>query len=177
MAGPSPISGEVSNSKVAAIFPSQAAAQSAASAVRQSLGLTGSQVELLAPGDPAPGRHLEPESHGIFRTMLIAHARLGIVGAVVGAIAFAALYATGSRMIVSSSLAAFLVLVVSGAVAGLFVGGLVTLRPDHDRYILAVLSALKEGRSAVLVHAFSSEQRNRAEQALKEQGGETVATL
>lgn len=52
-----------------------------------------------------------------------------------------------------------------------------TLRPDHDRYLLAVQEALKAGKSAVVVHACSAQQRHDAEAALKAEGGDTVATL
>ena len=62
-------------------------------------------------------------------------------------------------------------------IAGLMLGGLVTLRPDHDAYVLKVLGALREGDSAVVVHALSAEQKRQAERILADAGSETTSTL
>lgn len=177
MTGSAFLTEEVSNSKVAAIFSSPAQAQLQADRVRTALGLAGSQVQVLTPKDHRPGSKLEPESHGIFRTMLWAHAKLGAIGAVVGVIAYLVMRMLAIPMIVNSPGLSFGVLLAFGAVAGLFLGGLVTLRPDHDPYVFKVLGALREGDSAVIVHAFSTEQRDQARQMLETAGGETVATL
>lgn len=177
MASDTPLTGEVSNSKAAAVFGTVQAAQQAGSRVRAALGLEAAQVQVLTPGERGTGRKLEPESHGIFRTLMTAHARLGLVGLVAGGLLFALLYWLGVPWIVNSAALACGVFVVFGAIAGLMLGGLVTLRPDHDRYLLAVQQALKAGKSAVVVHAWSMEQRQQAEDALKAEGGEAVATL
>ena len=177
MASPTGVSGEVSNSKVAAIFPSEVVAREAAEATREAVGLQPVQVQIITPDEPHPGRKMEPESHGIFRTIVVAHVRLGIAGAVVGALAFAALYALGLPFITQSAWFAGAVMVGFGAVAGLMLGGLVSLRPDHDAYIQSVRSALAEGHSAVVVHAFSSEQRDSAAAELRARGGTTHSTL
>lgn len=177
MTGPSVITEEVSNSKVAAIFASEQEARDHAMRLRQVLGLTDAQVKVVTPADPTPGRKLEPESHGIFRTLLLAHAKLGVMGVLAGAALFGILWSMEIAFIVNSPLAALGALLFFGAVAGLMVGGLVTLRPDHDPYLMKVLGALREGRSAVMVHAFSSEQRTQASDWLRQVGGETISTL
>jgi hypothetical protein len=50
-------------------------------------------------------------------------------------------------------------------------GGLVSLRPDHDRYVAATRDADGRGKHAVVVHAFSEEQRAQAAEFLRAQGG------
>lgn len=177
MTDASPITGEVSNHKVAASFSSATTAQQAANDVASALSLGEAQVQVVGPGDPHPGRKLEPESRGIWQTIVVAHVRLGIIGAVVGVLAFAVLYAIGLPFVVNSAIAAFLVLIFFGAVAGLFLGGLVALRPDHDRYIQATRDAMGEGLTTVLVHAFSAEQRTQAAEFLRERGGKVTSTL
>ena len=177
MANESSISAELSSSKVAAIFADAAVARETAVRLRQAMDLGEAQVQLIAPGDPRPGRKLEPESRGIFRTMLRAHLRLGILGAVVGAVVFAVLFARGIPYIVNSAVMAAAVLVAFGAVGGLFLGGLMTLRPDHDPYITRVYAALEQGRTAVVVHSFSREQNAQATEFLKQFSDEVVATL
>ena len=172
-----PVTAEVSNHKVAAAFPDANTARQAAAAVASSLSLATSQVQLIRPGDPHPGRKLEPESRGIWQTIVVAHVKLGIAGVVAGVVVFGVLYATGLPFIVNSAVAALLVLVFFGGVAGLMLGGLVSLRPDHDRYVEATRDAMEAGKTTVLVHAFSVAQRAQAADFLRDRGGQVTSTL
>jgi len=177
MANPSPITGELSNSKVAAVFPNEAVALQAGQGVAAALSLGSAQVQVIVPTEQHPGNKLEPENRGIFRTIVIAHVRLGIAGAVMGLLAFAALYAARLPFIVNSPVAAALVLLFFGWVGGLMLGGLVSLRPDHDRYVEAARDAMEAGKTTVVVHAFSAEQAGQAAEFLRAQGGEVTSTL
>jgi hypothetical protein len=177
MSETSPITGELSNSKLAAVFPHERSARAAAQAVSDRLSLGAAQVQVITPTEPQAGRKLEPESHGIWRTIVVAHVRFGLGGAAVGLLAFAALYAMGVAFIVNSPVAASLVLLFFGAVAGLMLGGLVSLRPDHDRYVEATRDAMTEGNTTVVVHAFSVQQRDQAAELLRAEGGEVTSTL
>lgn len=172
-----PITGEVSNSKVAAVFASEASAREVAGRVRSTLQLSEAQVQVITPADRRPGHKLEPETQGIFHTIVRAHVHFGFWGAVAGAVVFGLLWALGLPLIVNSAALAGAVMIAFGAVAGLMLGGLVSLRPDHDLYINTVIDALGEGRSAVVVHAFSKEQNAQAEALLKDASGEVVSTL
>src|SRR3546814_13628678 len=78
--------------------------------------------------------------------IVLAHVRLGILGAIAGALVFGLLSWLGVRFIVSSPRAAGPVLVGFGGLAGLLLGGLVSLRPDHDLYIQATHAAMEERR-------------------------------
>ena len=177
MPGNSALTSEVSNSKVAAIFADATAARAEAARVRDALQLSDAQVQVVTPADPRPGHKLEPESHGIFLTMIRAHVVLGLVGAVVGAVAFAVLLAMDIPFIVNSAVMSAALLIGFGAVAGLMFGGLVTLRPDHDPLINKVQHALGEGRSAVVVHAFSHAQSAQARDLLLQSSDDVVSTL
>lgn len=171
------ITGELSNSKVAAVFAQAVDAREAARVVAGALALGDAQVQVITPSDPRAGRKLEPESRGIWRTIVIAHFKLGITGAVLGVLVFLALRAYGVPFIVNSPLAAALALLFFGTVAGLMLGGLVALRPDHDRLIEATRDAMMAGGTTVVVHAFSAEQANQAADLLRERGGEVTSTL
>lgn len=174
---PGGLVGEYAGSKLAAIFANEAAARSAANRVRESLGLSDVQVQVITPNDRHPGRKMQPESHGIFRTLIQAHVKLGIVGLVAGIALWFLLRALGVGFIVNTGLLTLAVLAVFGAMAGLMLGGLVTLRPDHEPFIHAVREAMGEGRSAVVVHPLDDAQREAAEALLKEASGEVVSTL
>ena len=175
--GDNPLTGEVSNSKVSAVFASEGAARAAAQRLKAEVGLTDAQVQVVTPHDHDPGRKMQPESHGIFRTILIAHARLGLAGAALGAIAWFVLRAMGAAMIVHTGLLTLVVLVIGGAMLGLMLGGLVALRPDQDAYLVSVREALREGRCAVVVHAFDGDQKTRADAVLAQLSPETITTL
>ena len=169
--------GEHAAHKVSATFATAERAREAANRLRQGLGLTDAQVQVITPGDPRPGRKMQPEGQGIFRTMMVAHAKLGIAGGVVGAIAWWVMRAMGVAIVANTGLLTLVVLVGFGITLGLMLGGLVTLRPDHDPYILSVKDALDEGRSAVVVHAFDAEQRDAAQALLDEISAEVLSSL
>jgi hypothetical protein len=171
------LTGEASDHKVAGLFSDAAAARELAAAVRAEVGLTEAQVRVLGPGDDHVGRALEPETRGILHTMIRAHLWLGLAGAVIGAVAFAIMFALGIGFIVLNPWASALLLIGFGAIGGLLLGGAVSLRPDHSPYIGASQEALREGRYVVVVHATSTDELERAEAILKANAGETVRTL
>lgn len=171
------VTDEFSNHKLAAVFRSDGQAREIASALPAALGLQPVQVLLLAPGDPFPERKLEPESRGIARTLVVSHVRLGIAGMLAGLALFAVLYLAGLPLVVQSALAAALVATGFGLVAGLMLGGLVSLRPDHDRYVLAAQEAIQRGDTALVVHAYSRAERDAAADWLRARGAEVTTTL
>lgn len=171
------ITGEVSNSKVAAVLGSEVEAQRVADHLRRSLDLSRSHVQLITQRGGHVGHKLEPESQGIFVTMLRAHLWLGLAGAAVGVLLFAILYSMGLPFVVNSAVWAAAVAIFFCTVAGLMFGGLVTLRPDHDLYILKIREALEEGKCAVVVHALSHEQMKIAADMLQRSGGDVIRTL
>lgn len=172
-----PVTGEVSNSKLAAVFDSEPLARAAATAVADEVRLQAAQVKVITATDPDPGIRLEPEGRGIWRTIVLAHAWLGIAGVVVGLLAFAAMMWLGVPAIAASPWISFVVFVVFGGMAGLLLGGLVSLRPDHDPYVLATREAAAKGQATVIVHALSADQADRAARVLSGLGANVTRTL
>jgi hypothetical protein len=173
----SALTGEVSNSKVAAVFVDADTAREVAGRVRRALQLSDEQVQVITPFDRRPGLKLEPEDRGILRTLVRAHVKLGVLGLIAGLFVFGVMWARAVPWIVNSAWLSAGVLASFGALAGLLLGGLMTLRPDHDPYILKVREALGAGRSAVVVHAFTHQQKVDAQALLHQASGEVVATL
>lgn len=172
-----PVTGEVSNSKLAAVFDSEVAARAAVDAVVSGAGLQPAQVKLVTPTEPHPNIKLQPEGQGIWRTLVIAHRRLGIAGVAAGALVWAVLMWLNVTLIVSSALVAGVVFVFFGGIAGLLLGGLVALRPDQDLYVLATQDAIAHCRFTVAVHALSAEEADRAATVLSGLGAEVTRTL
>ena len=169
--------GEISPHKVAAIFGDAEHARSAAERARTALGLAADQVSVLTPDTLRPGRRLEPESHGIWAVLLKAHVALGVAGFLLGLLLFWALWRSGLPAVVSNPLPAAGAIVFFATMGGLMLGGLATLRPDHDVYIMKVLDACRDGRSAAVVHARTADEMDAARAVLEAADGDVVATL
>lgn len=172
-----PVFGERSFSKVAALFADEATARELAAQLRSEFGLTEQQVQVVTPTDPRPGRKIEPDSRGIWRTAIKAHITFGLLGILAGLVLLMILWSMGIGAIRSSPWAAGGALVFFGAVFGLFAGGLVTLRPDQDVLINEVREAIDNGRFAVVANPDSHEQRERITTMLEAASGEVVGTL
>lgn len=172
-----PVTGEVSNSKLAAVFPAKASAQDAAADLVEQFGIAPAQVKLITPGTTDVDIKLEPEGGNIWRTIVLAHLKLCLLGAIVGGLVFMGMMLADVHYVETSPLAAGGWWVLYGAIGGLFLGGLVALRPDHDRYIQAVREAIAAGRSAVVVHALSAMQQREAARFLAVRGAEVTRTL
>ncbi|SBV35639.1 conserved hypothetical protein [uncultured Stenotrophomonas sp.] len=172
-----PITGEVSNSKLAAVFPVPASAREAAVDLIEQLGFQPAQVKVITADTRDVDIKLEPEGGGIWRTIVLAHLKLCLLGALVGGLVFAAMMWAGVPYVESSPWAAGGWWVLYGAIGGLFLGGLVALRPDHDRYIQAVRKAVAAGGGAVVVHALSMAQQQEAASFLAGRGADVTRTL
>jgi hypothetical protein len=169
--------GEISTHKAAALFDSPATARAVAEQVRGATGLPASQVLIVDAATRRPGRALEPESRGIFELLLRAHLALGIAGFVAGLVLFWILYRMGVGFVVHAALPAAGAILFFCTLGGLMLGGLATLRPDHDPYILSVLDACRDGRAAVVVHGRTAAERDGAVEVLRAAGGDVVPTL
>lgn len=172
-----PLTGEVSNSKIAAVFDTGAAARDAAAALLAEAGLQPQQVKVIAPDEPDANIKLEPEGKGIWHTILVSHLKLGILGVVLGAVAFAIMMWAGLPFVTRNPFAAAAVTMAFGGVGGLLLGGLVSIRPDHDRYVHATHDAMDAGRTTVVVHALSKDEQQRARELLSARGAEVTGTL
>ncbi|MFO7764744.1 MAG: hypothetical protein R6V61_13550 [Wenzhouxiangellaceae bacterium] len=169
--------GESSDHKLAAIFASEPAAREAAVEVVDALGLDNDQVKVIKAGDDDAERKLEPESRGIWHTLIRAHLWLGLAGAVIGAILYFALSVAGVPFVVGNPAWASSMFIVLCFVGGLLVGGAVTVRPDHAPYIRAAVSALRDGKSLVIVHARDLEQLRQAKEELEKHDADVIPTL
>lgn len=177
------IFGERSLTKVAGLFADQDAAQHAAEELKQHVHLDDEQVKLVGPADSrearnaALSRKLEPEQSGIWHTLIRAHVFAGSVGAVLGILIYLGLFLTGNPAIVSTPWMSFLVMLFFGMIAGLLVGGLLTLRPDHYRVIAAVRRAVKHGRWAVVTHPVTPAQIEQTVHELRGRGYRVVRSF
>lgn len=176
------IGGKVCN-KVVAVFADTATASAAATSLRTALHLGHGQVRVIRPRFPLPGRRLDsgmadvrPGTRSrVKRAALRPQFAMALAGALAGAAVFMLLRATGVTLIVTSVLVALVALVLYGALSGLLIGRLLGLRADRGSHASAVLDELRKGHAAVVVHAHSSNERDRADAMLASRGGRMMA--
>lgn len=169
--------GERSLTLVAALFDSGAAAARAAGLLQRRQEGERCAVMVVEPNDPRLGRKMEPESTGIWHTLLRTHGKLGAIGLVLGALVGAALVAADWPAAAESPYMTVAMAAVYGVFAGMLLAGLLTLRPDRGRVIARVREATSHGRWAVVAHPRSPEQAEVAREALTGEGGEVLQSL
>lgn len=156
--------GEKSLTKIAAIFDSRSRAETTALRLRQAAGLSEAQIKLIGPQDTsgvveAPlSRKLEPESSGIWHTILRAHLVTGLFGMALGALFYLGLWMMGNSSVSTHPMLMLFVSLFFGSIFGLLLGGLLSLRPDHYRVMAAVRKAIKRGGWAVISHPVNHNQ-------------------
>ena len=156
--------GEQSLTKIAAIFDSRGRAETTALRLRQAAGMSESQIKLVGPQDPAGvvdaplSRKLEPESSGIWHTILRAHLVTGLIGMALGGVLYLILWMMENMSVASHPLLMLFVMLFFGTIFGSLLGGLLSLRPDHYRVMAAVRKAIKRGGWAVISHPVNHDQ-------------------
>ena len=171
------LTGEAVDHKIAAVFESSTEAENTALALRTETTLAAEQVIVISPDDPDSGRALEPESQGIWRTLVRSHVGLGVAGAVMGFVLFLVLYSADVAFITLNLVVSGIVLTVFGAVGGLLLAGMITLRPDHMPYLMQAQSALRRGKYVLAVHASSADQLEEAKKILRNRGVGSIRTF
>jgi hypothetical protein len=173
----SAVFGEKYLSKVGAAFETGKQAREAADRVRRETGIGTGQVRVLEPDERAIGRKLEPETRGIFRTLTRAHLTLGAAGLVLGVMMAIVLVVIDVPAFSSNPGYTLMVFAFFGAIAGLLLGGLVTLRPDHDRLIAWIKEASSGGKWFVLVHARNHDEERKAKETLTTMSDKVIGTF
>lgn len=169
--------GEASDHKIAGIFNDTEALTACQGHLIESVGLQEDQIKTLRAGDRADGKVLEPESRGIWHTLIRAHVWLALAGAVIGVMIFFLLSWLDITFVVRNPMASFLLLVVFCTAGFSMVGGAVTLRPDHTPYIVKVKEALENDQHVLVIHPTDREQMKAARKVIASAAEETVATL
>lgn len=170
------LSGEQSNTKIVAVFKTEAAAKACAQKIQEK-GLDPNQFEIVAPNEKNYSDKLEPEDQGVKRTAIRSHILFGIIGLIVGAVLWGILYYLDFALIKSApiiSLIAFLFVAVSG---GLMFGGFITMRLDHQVVIQTVDTAIHENHWALIMHSRTPEQTHVITETLGDLGIDNVRSL
>lgn len=161
------INQEKRSRKIAAIFDDGAKAEQAEETLINYGHFNSKDVKLIQPGDKRIRQKLEPETGAIGKTLLISHFIFGGLGLVLGLVIAAIVTTIGPVFAQSSPLLTYLALAIVGTFFGLFVAGLITLRPDHDPLINETIEASRHNKWAIVVHTHNHGDQQRARQLLQ----------
>ena len=168
--------GERSLTLVAAVFDDRGSALRAFHALRamssRKLG-----IALITPSDPRLARKMEPESRGIWHTLIRSHAWLALAGAAAGLVLAALLLAVGWPAALASPRATVGLGGIFGMFVGVLVAGLLTLRPDRARVTTKVREASEDGYWSVVAHPVSAHEAAVAQDVLSMAGGHVMRSL
>lgn len=163
--------------KVSAVFNDAGRARDAVNALAAKAGFASDQIELVEPHDQNLSSKVERDSGAIFSTILRSHAILGIIGAVAGLILAGILVGAGLDWATTSPGWVFGVFAVVGGAIGMLGGGLVSIRPDHERVITDAEDASEHGRWTVVVHARDEDEKHRADELLERHSKNVAESL
>ena len=156
---------------VGARFTSREAAEKAVQRLK-SAGITkAGQVEIVAgKGHMRAARGKEAEAT---KTALIRwHVALGLVGLLVGALGWLFAWSSGAAVFLSMPVLMLFVCAGFGAIAGLLLGGLLSVRPTKGWLAVAARDDARAGRYPVIVHAADRKQAAKAHEILTAADGD-----
>ena len=150
---------------VGARFSHRHDAEAALKQLEEQAGVAPAQVEIVS-GDGRLRRARSLESRGARTALVRWHAILGLLGLALGVLLWIfARYAAVPVFLALPTLMLF-VSAAFGAVAGLFIGGLLSIRPGKGWLATAVRDDARAGHYPVVVHATSLNQAREVQDVL-----------
>lgn len=136
--------------RVAAVYDDK----DSANAAKQKLidnGISPTVISIVKPDDSNISRKIEPESHGIAKTIVKSHGWLGLIGMILGALIATLLVTSGPEMTQSSPMFTYIAFIFFGLIFGMMLAGAISIRPDHDPLITKTVEASQENHWTLIV--------------------------
>lgn len=163
--------------QVAAVFPSKRKVQEVLEIVQEETSVEASQIEIIEAGDPNMSEKLERNSASIGKSMWSSHLLLGSVGLVVGLVTAFLLTLFGPALTQQNPLFTYIALISPGIFIGLFIAGLIGLRPDRNQVIQTVRHAVRFGKVALVINLEKSQSSSKVSQLLKQHTDKVVESI
>ncbi|MFZ8199988.1 hypothetical protein [Alteromonas portus] len=165
------------NIQVAAVFSSRQKVQEVLNAVQDETSIEVSQVEIVEAGDPKMSEKLERNSAAIGKSMWSSHLLLGSVGLFAGLVVAFFLTQFGPALTQQNPLFTYIALISPGLFIGLFIAGLIGLRPDRNEVIQTVRHAVRYGKVALIINLKKSQSSSEVSQLLKQHTDKVVESV
>lgn len=163
--------------QVAAVFSSKEKVREVLEIVQNRTSVEPSQIEVIEAGDPKLSEKLERNSESIGKSMWSSHLLLGSLGLVAGLIAAFLLTQFGPALTQQNPLFTYIALISPGLFIGLFVAGLIGLRPDRNEVIQTVRHAVRYGKVALVINLRKSQSSSKVSQVLKQHSESVVESI
>ncbi len=163
--------------QVAAIFSSNKKVQEVIQIVTDNTNIEGSQIEVIEASDPNMSKKLERNSESIGKSMWTSHLLLGSVGLAVGLLTAFLLTQFGPALTKQNPLFTYIALISPGLFIGLFVAGLIGLRPDRNEVVQTVRHAVRYGKVALIVNLKESQSAANLSQLLNQHSDKVVESI
>lgn len=163
--------------QVAAIFPSKEKAREAIDVVKGQTSIESAQIEIVEAKDPRMSEKLERKSESIGKRMWSSHLLLGFIGLAVGLIAAFLLTQFGPALTKQNPLFTYIALISPGLFIGLFIAGLMGLRPDRNEVIQTVRHAVRYGKVALVINLKKSQSASKLSSLLRQHSDKVVESI
>lgn len=163
--------------QVAAIFDTTDEARIALKRVEEGTNVASHQSELIEPSDPKLSEKLEQKSSLIANTLWTSHLALSGIGFAIGMIAAFLLTQYGPALTQQNPLFTYIALISPGTFIGMFVAGLIALRPDRNEIVLNVSEAARNGKSALIINLRKSQSAKTISGLLQQQSSNVVQSI
>ena len=163
--------------QVASVFDSKLNANKAIEQVVRGTDVESQQVTLIEPDDSDFNRKLEGDSKALGKMMWYSHLLLGAAGLVVGLITAYLLVNIGPALTQQNPLATYIAVISPGIFIGLFVAGLLSLRPDRTEIIEVVRKAIKTKHYAVVVNLKSGQSVSKVRDMFRRHSSQVVESI
>lgn len=163
--------------QVAAVFPSKRKVQEVVELVKEETSVEAYQIEIIESGDPNMSEKLERNSASIGKSMWSSHLLLGAVGLIIGLVAAFLLTLFGPALTQQNPLFTYIALISPGIFIGLFIAGLIGLRPDRNEVIQTVRHAVRFGKVALVINLEKSQSSSKVSQLLKQHTDKVVESI
>ena len=163
--------------QIAAIFDTVEEARTALRRVENETSVSSHQSKLIEPSDPKLSEKLEQKSSYIANTLWTSHLALSGIGFAIGMIAAFLLTQYGPALTQQNPLFTYIALISPGTFIGMFVAGLIALRPDRNEIVLNVSDAARNGKSALIINLRKSQSAKTISGLLQQQSNKVVQSI
>ncbi len=160
--------------QVAAVFESKQKAQQTISMVQDNADVDPSQIKIIQGNDPHFSEKLERNSRTLGKRLWSSHLLLGTIGLVQGLIVAFLLVQFGPAFTQQNPVFTYIALISPGIFIGLFVAGLIGLRPDRDELVQSVKHAIRYGKVALVINLRKTQSAKDVVSVLKRHSSKVV---
>ena len=139
------------DSRIAAIYRNQDKATKARESVRSKLKLSSSSVKILEPSKESESRKLESSSKAIGKNMFWLHFIYGGAGLAIGLMLGWVLVNYGPEFAQLNPTFTYIAMLSPGLFIGLFLSGLMSLKPHHDSVNQSAIAAANNNDWTLLI--------------------------